>query len=201
MITEGGIQWMTAGWGLVHSEVSSAEFKKKGGVSEIIQIWLNLPSGLKNTEPQYTGLEKDRIPSLSLDDSRVVIHVISGSWGNVEGPVESLTGIQMTRIEFKRGGRIKTNVEQDRNILLYVVNGKIRVNNESAGEHILVEFDNDSKEVVMEALEDSEVIFGHGKPYNEPIVAQGPFVMNNVAEIKQAIYDYQSGKMGTWTGS
>ncbi|MDV7390309.1 pirin family protein, partial [Arthrospira platensis SPKY1] len=73
VIEAGGIQWMTAGSGLVHAEVSSEEFKRKGGMEEVIQIWLNLPSYLKLVEPNYTGLQKEDVPALSLDDGRVTV--------------------------------------------------------------------------------------------------------------------------------
>lgn len=87
-------------------------------------------------------------------------------------------------------------LKKERNILLYVVDGKIEVNSQIADKLILVEFVNDDEEINIEALEDSVIIFCHGKPFNEPIVSYGPFVMNTEAEIKQAMIDYQSGKFG-----
>ena len=196
VINTGGIQWMTAGSGLIHAEVSSETFKKNGGMEEVIQIWLNLPSHLKMTAPNYIGLQKDGIPAIQLDEGRVEVNLISGKWGETEGPVPSLTGIHTTSIEFKKGGQLQTKVEAKRNILFYVVNGEVEVNGQTAATHTLVEFANEGEAIAVKALSDATLIFCHGEPYNEPIVAHGPFVMNSEAEIRQAMIDYQSGKLG-----
>ena len=196
VINTGGIQWMTAGSGLVHAEVSSPEFKKKGGMEEVIQIWLNLPSHLKMTKPNYIGLQKEDIPFIEQDEGRVRISLISGKWGTAEGPVPSLTGIHTTSIKLQEGGGFRTEVEAKRNILFYVVNGDVEVNGQKASTHTLVEFANEGETIAVKALSDATLIFCHGEPYNEPIVAHGPFVMNSEAEIRQAILDYQSGKLG-----
>lgn len=197
VIEAGGIQWMTAGSGLIHSEVSSEEFRKKGGMEEVIQLWINLPSQLKMTPPRYIGLQKEDIPSLHFDDNRVTVNVISGTWGETPGPVPSLTDIQMASIYMRQGGTWTIKVAPERSVLFYIVNGEVSVNTQPAGKHILVEFNNDEEEITVRAIEDSVIIFGHGKPFNEPIVAYGPFVMNSPDEIRQAIADYQAGKMGT----
>jgi hypothetical protein len=194
----GGIQWMTAGSGLIHSEQSSDEFKMNGGTEEVIQVWLNLPSRLKMTKPKYTGLQKEQIPTLTLDNGKVNINVISGRWGEVKGPVESLSGIQMFNIEFKMDGLLDVKIDENHNILFYVVNGKVKVNNEIAERYSLVEFANEGEDIKIEALENSYLVFGHGKPFREPVVSYGPFIMNTQGEIKQAMVDYQSGKMGVW---
>ncbi|OGU28147.1 MAG: nuclease PIN [Ignavibacteria bacterium GWA2_35_9] len=194
IITSGGIQWMTAGSGIVHSENSSDNFKKNGGVEEVLQLWINLPSKLKMTPPKYIGLQKDKITKLNFDDGKVIVNLVTGKWGNEKGPIDSLTDVLTSFIEFQKGGNLKVNVDKERNILLYVVDGKINVNNTTAEKLALVEFDNDDEEINIEALEDSILIFCHGKPFNEPVVSYGPFVMNTEAEIRQAIIDYQAGK-------
>lgn len=197
VIQAGGIQWMTAGSGLIHSEVSSEEFRKKGGMEEVIQLWINLPSRLKMTSPRYIGLQKEEIPSLHFDDNRVTVNVISGMWDETPGPVPSPTDIQMASIYMRQGGTLTIKVAPERSVLFYIVNGEVSVNTQPAGKHILVEFNNDEEEITIRAIEDSVIIFGHGKPFNEPIVAYGPFVMNSPDEIRQAIADYQAGTMGT----
>lgn len=196
-IQAGGIQWMTAGSGLIHSEVSSEEFKKKGGMEEVIQLWLNLPSHLKMTPPRYIGLQKEEIPSVQLDDDRVTVNLVSGTWDEVQGPVPSLTGIHTASIYMLEGGTLTVQVQPERSVLLYVVNGEVNVNTQTADKHTLVEFNNDGEEIRIHAIEDSVLIFGHGTPFREPIVAHGPFVMNSPDEIRQAIADYQAGKMGS----
>lgn len=196
VIKAGGIQWMTAGSGLVHAEVSSEEFKQKGGMEEVIQIWLNLPARLKMTEPNYIGLQKDSIPSVSLDEGKVTVHLISGELNGQKGPVHSLTGLMTSSVELKQGGTFRVEVAPERNILFYVVSGEVEVNQTIARTHTLVEFSNEGSSLEIKALEGSTLIFAHGEPYHEPIVAHGPFVMNSEEEIYQAMRDYQSGKLG-----
>jgi quercetin 2,3-dioxygenase len=199
VIQAGGVQWMTAGRGLIHAEESSDAFKENGGMEEVIQIWMNLPARLKMTTPEYKGLPKEEIPELSLDGGKVTVHLISGLWNEVKGPVVSLTNLLMSQIDLRAGGSLQTEVESVRNLLFYVVKGKVKVNGQLAETHTLVEFANDGEAIAVEALEDATLIFGHGQPFNEPIVAQGPFVMNTQTEIMQAMRDYQMGKMGVWT--
>ncbi|RPI69059.1 MAG: pirin family protein [Ignavibacteriales bacterium] len=193
-ITSGGIQWMTAGKGIVHSENSSDEFKENGGVEEVLQLWINLPSKLKMTQPKYIGLQKDEITKLTLDEGRVIVNLISGTLGNTKGRIDSMTDVFTSFIELKKGGKFNTNVDAERNILLYIVDGKIEVNGTAAEKLFLVEFSNNDEEINIEAPEDSIIIFCHGKPLSEPVVSYGPFVMNTEGEIKQAMLDYQSGK-------
>ena len=194
IIISGGIQWMTAGSGIIHSENSSDEFKKNGGVEEVLQLWINLPAKLKMTQPKYIGLQKEEIPKLKFDNNNVTINLISGSLGNGKGAVDTLTDVFTSYIELKAGGVFNINVERERNILFYVVDGKVKVNNQIAEKLYLVEFGNDDEEIKVEALEDTIIIFCHGKPLNEPVVSYGPFVMNTEGEIRQAMIDYQSGK-------
>lgn len=198
VIKEGGIQWMTAGSGLIHSEVSSEEFKKKGGEEEVLQLWLNLPAKYKMTPPKYTGATKDDIPHIKEDGGNVVVNLISGNWGSSKGPVDSLTGLRMTSMNLISEGKLTIDVPEDHQILFYIVKGSVHINGQTAKMHQLVEFKIEKGNLEIKALEDSLLIFGHGKPFNEPIVAHGPFVMNSQQEIKQAFEDYQSGKMGSW---
>lgn len=196
VIKAGGIQWMTAGSGLIHAEVSSEEFKQKGGMEEVIQLWLNLPSHLKMTQPNYIGLQSDAIPAISVDGGNVTVHLVSGEWKGTTGPVNSLTNLLTSWITLKSGGTFRTEVATERNILFYVVNGNIEVNDVEVATHTLVEFAATGEEIVVHAKSDATLVFCHGASFNEPIVAYGPFVMNSEAEIQQAIQDYQRGKLG-----
>lgn len=197
IIKTGGIQWMTAGSGLIHAEVSSEEFKREGGMEEVIQIWLNLPSHLKMTAPSYIGLQKDKVPAISLDEDRVTVHLISGEWDGQKAPITALTGLTTTWIDFKKGATLRTKVDPKRNILFYMVNGDLDVNGTPVTTHQLVEFANNGDDIEVKALSDATIIYCHGEPFNEPIVAHGPFVMNSEEEIRQAIRDYQMGKLGS----
>ena len=198
IINAGGVQWMTAGSGLIHAEVSSAEFMKQGGDLEILQLWVNLPSEFKMVEPAYTGLQKENIPTLELDNGKVSIEAVSGNWGGTKGAFTPISDIQLALVHLKTGGVYKKAIAVERNIFFYVIKGSVTVNNRQARIHELVEFNNNETDISIEALEDSTILLGHAQPFNEPVVAYGPFVMNTEEEIQQAYEDYQQGLFGTW---
>ena len=196
VIRDGGVQWMTAGRGLEHAEVSPEEFRRRGGPLEILQLWVNLPSRLKMTEPKYTGLQREAIPSFAADDGRVTVNLISGGWEGKNGPIESLTGVHMMTLQLEVGGTISIPVESGHNVFLYVVRGGIAVAGSAVPAMNLAELNDDGSSVDITATATSLVIFGHARPFNEPVVAHGPFVMNTREEIIQAIRDYQAGLFG-----
>nr|WP_255710022.1 pirin family protein [Pontibacter harenae] len=200
VIEAGGIQWMTAGSGLIHAEVSSGKFKKEGGPLEVLQLWFNLPAKHKMVKPSYIGLQKEQIPVISEDEGKVTVNLISGSWKDQQGPIQSLSDIHMTSIELKAGGAFTATVAAERNIFFYVVRGRVKVNGENVEKLHLVEFGNEGDEIKVEAIEDAVILFGHALPYNEPVISHGPFVMNTEEEIREAFRDYQLGKMGVWEG-
>lgn len=194
VIEGGGVQWMTAGKGLTHAEVSSEKFKAEGGPLEILQLWVNLPARLKMTPPKYKGLQKGDIPVTSFDDGKVKAQVISGKLDNTNGAFETPTDINLSTLFFEPEGIFTTKIPKENNILCYVIKGEIKINGEIIQSLHLVEFNNDDEDLRIEALAASTVLFGHAKPFNEPVVAQGPFVMNTMEEIEQAYEDYQQGK-------
>jgi len=196
VIQAGGVQWMTAGRGLVHAEISSAAFKARGGPLEILQLWVNLPARLKLTEPRYVGLQAAEIPALPTDDRSGTVHLVAGDWGGVRGPVHSLTGVFMSMVELAAGGRVRFPGVGARNIFLYVVRERVRVGTDEAPAHILVELTRAGEDVEIAAVEDSYLLFGHADAIGEPVVAHGPFVMNTREEIVEAVRDYQAGKFG-----
>ncbi|HSI68643.1 MAG TPA: pirin family protein [Gillisia sp.] len=198
VIYSGGVQWMTAGSGLLHAEVSSDDFKKFGGELEILQLWVNLPAKLKMTEPHYKGLQQDEIPTLALDEGMINARVISGNFQGTKGAFDTLTDITLTTISFKENASLSINIPADQNIFFYLIKGEVRVNQQIVQSLNLVEFENDSDELQIEALADSTLLLGYAKPFNEPVVARGPFVMNTMQEINQAYDDFQAGKLGKW---
>lgn len=196
VIKAGGVQWMTAGSGLIHAEVSSEEFKEKGGPLEILQLWVNLPAKYKMTEPRYTGLQKDGIPTLVMDDGKVVLYPVSGKWQHTEGPVQPLTDIHLSWLEMKKGGEVRFDVPAEQTTFFYVVKGVVTVNETDVQPLHLVEFEKNGEELKIRATSDAVILFGYATPFNEPFVAYGPFVMNTQAEIQQAYDDYNKGRFG-----
>lgn len=196
VIRAGGVQWMTAGSGLVHAELSPDAFKRTGGPLEILQLWVNLPARLKMTTPNYQGLQADEIPSIEAAGGKARVNLIAGEWGGRTGPVKSITGNFMTTIEAEAGARLDFDGLEKRNVFLYVVSGDVRINGRDVAQHHIVELDRDGGGLTIEAISAARLLFGHGDPIDEPVVAHGPFVMNTVDEIRQAIVDYQAGKFG-----
>ena len=192
VIHGGGVQWMTAGRGLEHAEVSPADFMEEGGPLEILQLWVNLPSRLKMTEPRYVGLQKDAIPRAI--EGGGIVDVIAGEHAGTAGPIASLTGIFMTTVTIPHGRNVVLPAPREHNVFLYVVRGEIRIGQETVPQWHLADMNRDGDEVQIDAVRDSLLLYGHARPYGEPVVAHGPFVMNTQEEIIQAFRDYQAGK-------
>jgi redox-sensitive bicupin YhaK (pirin superfamily) len=196
VIRAGGVQWMTAGRGLVHAEVSPREFLETGGPLEILQLWVNLPPALKMTAPHYVGLQAGEIPAIALDGGRATLHLIAGAWEGVAAPIQSLTGVFMSTITLEAGARVRVRGLLQRNVFLYLVRGMIEINGDRAGACHLVELNDEGDELEIRAQADTLLVLGHADPIDAPVVAHGPFVMNTREEIAQAIADYQAGRFG-----
>jgi quercetin 2,3-dioxygenase len=193
IIEAGGIQWMTAGSGLIHAELSPPSFKRDGGPMEILQLWVNLPARLKMTTPRYIGVQKGEIPKVPLAGGGE-LELISGTFEGVTGPVSSLTGVFMSVARLRAGTRSVLSAPRGRNVFLYVVDGDVAVAGTPVAKWHLVELADDGDAVAIDAAGDAVLLFGHADPIGEPMVAHGPFVMNTAAEIRQAVADYHAGK-------
>jgi redox-sensitive bicupin YhaK (pirin superfamily) len=193
---------MTAGRGIVHAEVSPREFLETGGPIEILQLWVNLPSRLKMSEPAYTGLQRADIPALQLDGGKVTMNLIAGQWEGNQGPVQSLTGVFMSTLQMRAGGSLRITGLEGRNVFLYVARGAVQVGNHAdlVSPMHLVELDEAGDTLELRAAQDALLVFGHADPIREPVVSHGPFVMTTREEIAQAIDDYQAGRFGSALG-
>lgn len=191
---KGGVQWMTAGKGIIHAEESSDAFRKTGGTVDILQLWMNLPSKLKMTEPAYRGLHFDEIVSIQASDHSATLHLISGEYHGNTGPINSMTGLFTSWLTFEPGQELELTVPEEREVLFYAASGHLEVNGEEVSAFERVHFSGSGEVISAKALDASTVIFAHGEPLREPVASYGPFVMNTQDEIRQAIDDYQSGK-------
>jgi redox-sensitive bicupin YhaK (pirin superfamily) len=197
IIHPGGIQWMTAGSGLVHAELSPESFRRAGGALEILQLWINLPARLKMVTPAYRGLEAADIPKVELPDGAGRLHLISQDWDEARAPIQPLADIRLMLVELARGGKIDVPVAPGRTVFLYLVRGDAEIGGTEAQAWNLAELDREGDRVAIASSEGALILFGHGEPFNEPIVAHGPFVMNSRQQISEAISDYQAGRFGT----
>lgn len=198
VIGEGGIQWMTAGSGLVHAEISPESFKQSGGPLEILQLWVNLPARLKMTQPSYTGLQRADIPAIAVPGGTV--NLISGEFREETGPFTSHTGVAMMTVELEAGASLTLPAPSARTVFLYVVAGEPVVGGTACREAHLVELNQGGDAVEVTTHGPVTLLYGHADPIGEPVVAHGPFVMNTREEIHAAIQDYQAGKFGAIAG-
>ena len=194
VIDAGGVQWMTAGSGLIHAELSPAAFKRDGGPMEILQLWLNLPARLKMTAPRYTGVQQDEIPAIEAAPGATV-HLVAGELDGTRGPIDSLTDTFMSVVRLAPGAEVTLPAPAGRTVFLYVVDGDVKVDGSLIPQWHLAEL-GDGDEVRLSSRETTVLLFGHGVPLDEPVVAYGPFVMNTREEIAQAVQDYQNGLFG-----
>jgi redox-sensitive bicupin YhaK (pirin superfamily) len=197
VIRPGEVQWMTAGGGILHNEYHEENFAKAGGIMHMIQIWVNLPRRDKLTAPKYQGLTNSAIAEASVDGGKGLVRVIAGSFEDKKGAASTFTPAHMLDLRLKPGAKVRLPTPRDYNTALLVLQGKVKANGAqaaTAGEFIL--FKNDGDEVNVEALDDSIALFLSGAPIEEPLVHYGPFVMNSVDEINEAIEDFNAGKFG-----
>jgi redox-sensitive bicupin YhaK (pirin superfamily) len=196
-IGPGDVQWMTAGSGLVHEEMHSWDYTKRGGPFEAIQLWVNLPARLKMTPPKYQTLTAARIPAVPLRDDAGVVRVIAGEFEGAKGPAETFTPMNLWDVRLKGGHGALLTAPGGHNAAVFVLTGAISVNGGTpAREAELVLFDRKGEAFRIDAQSDAKLLVLSGEPIDEPVFGYGPFVMNNEAEIRRAIADYQSGRMG-----
>ncbi|XP_065913336.1 uncharacterized protein [Dysidea avara] len=199
-LKEGWVQWMTAGSGVVHSEMPSDEMMAKGGKSEGFQLWVNLPAKDKMTPPRYQDIPTEKIPIVTADNGNVWVKVIAGESLGAKAVIDTHTPIMMLDVHLKPGAKFSQPVPKTFNGFVYVWRGSGYFGAKRASMKIgqIAILDNSDGEVVMEAAANDVVHFllVAGEPINEPIAKYGPFVMNTMEEIQQAFQDYHSGKLG-----
>jgi hypothetical protein len=200
----GDVQWMTAGAGVIHSEMPSREFSRKGGRMHGFQIWVNLPRRDKMMAPRYQEIPAARIPVASTLDGSVRVKVIAGESLGARAVIDTRTPIQYLHFTLAPGARFEQPVPGEHNVFAYLFGGEGTFGPEGVravdGQAVL--FSNDADSVVMTATGNAplELLLLSGVPLREPVARYGPFVMNTQAEILQAFEDYQSGRMGRIPG-
>jgi quercetin 2,3-dioxygenase len=202
-LSAGDVQWMTAGAGVVHSEMPSAKFMRTGGVMHGFQLWVNLPQRDKMIKPRYQEIPSTQIPKATSPDGLVSVSVIAGEAMGEKAVIETRTPIIYLHYRLRPGGVATQQVPLAHNSFAYVVDGAglFGAEGERAGDGQMVMFAPDGGEVRIENPKDAhttlEVLLIAGVPLNEPIARYGPFVMNTEAEIHQAFEDYRRGRMGS----
>ncbi len=199
-LTPGDVQWMTAGAGVVHSEMPEKEFARTGGLLHGFQLWVNLPKQDKMIAPRYQEIPAAQIPEAQSDDGLVNVRVIAGESLGVKAVIETRTPIMYLHFKIKRGGRVEQAVPESYNGFAYVVGGEGLFGRDSEtatrGQMVMLKRDGDHVTIENRASEDLDVLLIAGVPLNEPVARYGPFVMNTREEIYQAVEDYRNGVMG-----
>lgn len=197
VIAEGDVQWMTAGSGILHKEYHEENFSRTGGEFQMIQLWVNLPAKDKMSKPGYQAITNDQINKYSLPGQAGVIEVIAGQYKDVKGSASTFTPIHLQNAKLRAGARVEFTFPATYTTGLLVVEGNIKINDQEMvhTDHFVL-FENDGEDFSIEALDNSIVLVLSGQPINEPIEAQGPFVMNTRKELVQAFQDYNLGKFG-----
>jgi len=194
VVDDGGVQWMDAGLGIIHSERPPAKLAEEGGMQEIIQIWINTPSARKMDEPNYIPLQKDEMPKVP---GHPDLRITSGKpvMNAAEGPLKSSYPITAAHGVMEVGVEATFEVQPGENGLFYLLDGSGRLEGYGLVEaHMLYQLD--AGAYMFTPSEKTKVFFIAAAPINEKVESYGPFVMTNQTEIMEAMRDYQQGKMG-----
>ena len=195
-IHQGDVQWMTAASGVLHKEYHAEEFYKKGGIFQMVQLWVNLPAKDKMSTPKYQAIEHKAIPTVEVENG--FIEVIAGEYNQTKGAASTFSPVNMLNAKLNVGGKANFSFPANYNTLLLIIEGEVKVNQQEIvpTDHLLL-FTNEGEDFSVEATENSVVLILSGEPLNEPIASYGPFVMNTQEQIREAFEDYNNGKFGT----
>ncbi len=196
IIGEGDVQWMTAASGLLHKEYHEKEFSKKGGLFQMVQLWVNLPTKYKMEKPKYQEITNSMMGRYELPGDKGFVEIIAGELNGVKGPATTFTPIHTYNARLKKSTKLELSFPSNYNTGLLLIEGAIKVNGNKAAVDHFVLLNNDGENFEIETTEDSVILVLSGESINEPIAAYGPFLMNTWEEVEQAIQDVNSGKFG-----
>ncbi len=195
-IETGGVQWMTAGSGVVHEEFHSRNFAKNGGTFEMVQLWVNLKAKDKMTKPRYQSMDNEDFPIVDLGDNKARVKVIAGVFQDAQGPAQTFSDINIFEIFADSEQSVPLQLLDQTNTLIVQLKGSSRIEDRSLNTGEVALFDRDGEGIDLQVSANSHLLVLNGEPIDEPVAHYGPFVMNTQQEIMQAIRDFQAGKMG-----
>jgi quercetin 2,3-dioxygenase len=197
IIGEGDVQWMTASSGILHKEYHEENYSKKGGIFHMAQLWVNLPSKFKMSEPKYQSLTNDKIPKIYSNDRNVEIQVIAGELNGIAGAASTFSEIHLYTIHIKENGSYDLNFPEEFNTAALIIEGEVSIQNTIVPNDHFVLFEKSGELIsFLGNADNSTILLMSAKPLMEPIAASGPFVMNTEDEIYQAYTDFKMGKFG-----
>jgi redox-sensitive bicupin YhaK (pirin superfamily) len=195
-IGAGDVQWMTAGNGIVHQEFHSQDFTRKGGTLQMVQLWVNLRAKDKIAKPRYQTLLKAQIPGVPLPQDAGTVRVIAGEFGGRKGPAKTFTPINLWDVNLGAGKSTELPLPNGHTTTFLVLSGEVEVDGKKAVEGDLAIFARNGDGITVKAKTDAKLLVMDGEPIDEPVVGQGPFVMNSRAEIEKAFAEFHAGEMG-----
>lgn len=196
VIGEGDVQWMTAGSGILHKEYHEKEFSKKGGLFQMVQLWVNLPSKYKMTTPKYQPITNINFGKYNLPENNGIVNVIAGKFKEIAGPAYTFSPMNVYDIKLNKSVILKIELPENYNTGILLIEGNSIINEQNVLENNFILFKNSGTEILLNALTNCTFLVLSGEPINEPIAAHGPFLMNTNEEIQNAIDDYYAGKFG-----
>jgi len=196
VIGPGDVQWMTAGAGIVHQEYHGAGFARRGGPFEMVQLWVNLPAKDKMTAPEYQTITDAQIPRVELAGGAASVRVIAGSYEGHQGPASTFSPMNVWDVRARAGQRLEFRGPPGHTTALFVLKGAIELGGDEVGEAELAVLEREGDTFAFEATQDATLLVITGQPLDEPVVGYGPFVMTSEEEIRQAVVDFQAGRMG-----
>lgn len=196
IIGEGDVQWMTAASGVLHKEYHEKEWSKRGGMFQMVQLWVNLPAKDKMSSPKYQAISHESMGQHQLAAGGV-IEVIAGQYQETVGPASTFSPIHLFNARLKAQESAEFSFPAHYNTALVAIKGSAVINgkNELPAHHVAL-MANESEQFTVQASEDAVILVMSGEPFNEPIAPHGPFVMNTREEIMQAFEDLRAGKFG-----
>jgi len=196
-IGPGDVQWMTAASGIVHEEKHEPGFAKRGGMLEMVQLWVNLPKANKMGPPRYQTILNEQIPVVYLAQSAGQVRVIAGEFRGVKGPARTFTPIHAYDVQISANQHVELDLPSGYNTGLFVRKGSVVLNqSHEVGEVEFALCSTPGNRIGIQAKEEAMLLILSGEPINEPVAWSGPFVMNTQEELAQAMTDYRAGRMG-----
>jgi redox-sensitive bicupin YhaK (pirin superfamily) len=195
-IRPGGVQWMTAGAGVIHSELPTDEFLRAGGRMHGFQLWVNLPASSKMISPRYQGFDAEELRRVPLPGGGEV-RVVAGTVMGVTGAVETTSPMTYAHVLLHDGDEVHWSPDSGHTALVHVFDGEMRVNDHAAQSGQMMVFERSGGSITLRGHGGvvAQALLLGGKPLGEPVVRYGPFVMNTRDEIVQAFEDYQAGRL------
>ena len=198
MVHSGGVQWMKAGSGIIHDETLNHDSQTDSKLVHALQFWINLPSNIKAEKPAYLAIQSNEVPQKRLPNDGGWIKVIAGNYEDLNSKIPNYSAQFLYHIHVEAGKSFTLSIDEKVEVAAFLPSKNTILNDVEFQAGEFIEFDRNAGEIVIEnkLQEASDIMLFGGEPYTEPIVAEGPFVMNSSSEIGEAYRDFYAGKYG-----